>query len=135
EREPVRLSSLMFVPDVEQEVIERRRLQHLLLLLLRVLIIVLLAFAFARLYLPPVAGAQVDAGASRHVILLDASYSMGAGQAFEDAKEAARAILADRTADDRAAVVVFDDAPRVTSPLGSVADARTALDDAELSYG
>ena len=35
ERETVRFSSLMFVPDVKREVIERRRIQHIVLMLLR----------------------------------------------------------------------------------------------------
>ena len=77
ERDVVRFSSLMFVPDVRREVIERRRVQHLLLMLLRMLLLALLAVAFTRPYLEMWAAAEGPAyGSRRHVILLDTSLSM-----------------------------------------------------------
>ena len=48
EREPIRFSSVQFIPQEKKEVIERRRLQHIVLMLIRMLILALLALAFAR---------------------------------------------------------------------------------------
>jgi len=48
ERQTTRFSSLMFIPPTRKEVIERRRLQHILLMLLRMAMLVFLALAFAR---------------------------------------------------------------------------------------
>ena len=35
DREPVKFSSLLFIPDVQKEVIERKRIQHILLMAMR----------------------------------------------------------------------------------------------------
>lgn len=134
EREPVRFSSLMFVPEIKREVIERRRLQHLLLMLLRMLIVALLAYAFARPFIPILAGATEEPGAERHVILLDASYSLGANEAFAAAKDAARDIVRGLDSDDRVAVVAFGQHPRVLAPLGPAEDAEMAIDAARLTF-
>ncbi|MCX8036394.1 MAG: BatA domain-containing protein [Candidatus Sumerlaeia bacterium] len=140
EREPVRFSSLMFIPQTRREVIERRRLQHILLMLLRMGLLALLALAFARPYLRKPAAAAVPAeGAAWHVILLDTSASMG--RRFETARTRARAIADSLDAADRAGVIVFSRTPRMLAPLadagnpeaGSAASARRAVAAAQLT--
>jgi len=127
ERKPVVFSSLMFVPDVKKEVIERRRLQHLLLMLLRIATLLLLAFAFARPFLPlPPVGAARD-GASRHVIAIDTSYSMTAGGAFDAAKAKALGIIDGLDSNAKAAVIAFGATPRPLAPLSTPQDARSAV--------
>lgn len=123
ERKPVPFSSLMFVPDVKLEVIERRRVQHILLMLLRMACLLLLCFAFSRPYqrTPLVQGAAPDS-AGHHVILLDRSYSLEAGGAFGRAQEAARSIAAGLPAGDRVGVIAFDERPETLTPLYRVDD-------------
>ncbi len=140
EREPVRFSSLMFIPQTRREVIERRRLQHILLMLLRMGLLALLALAFARPYMrKPASAARPAEGAAWHVILLDASYSMG--ERFETARAKARAIADSLDAADRAGVIVFSRTPRTVAPLadpddaaaGSAPSARRAIEAAVLT--
>ncbi|MBM3335945.1 BatA and WFA domain-containing protein, partial [Candidatus Sumerlaeota bacterium] len=142
EREITRFSSLMFVPQTRKEVIERRRLQHILLMLMRMAMLTLLALAFARPYWrnPAAAGASTQ-GAAWHIILLDASYSMGDSGWFEQARAKALSIVASLGPADRVGVIVFDRTPKTVAPLvsdenpsaGSPAAARQAIESAQLS--
>jgi hypothetical protein len=144
EREVQRFSSLMFVPNVRREVIQRQKIQHPWLMLMRMILLALLAFAFARPYWQtPAAAASADGVAARHVILLDASYSMRTADRFDRARRRALDLLDNLPAADRVGVVAFDSAPSVLAPLddpadadadvGTVARARRAL--AELRPG
>jgi len=109
EREVVRFSSLMFVPDVPKEVIERRKIQHFLLMLLRILLLILLALAFSRPFWSSQEQAILaDKGESAHLILLDTSMSMTMGGRFDQAKEMVRDILKELPSDARVALVSFD---------------------------
>jgi hypothetical protein len=134
EREQIAFSSLLFIPDVKREVIERRRLQHLLLLLLRMAILVLLSFAFARPFIPLLAATPDEEDAERHVVLIDTSYSMAAGDAFDAARRAALEVIDGLNAVDRVAVVAFAERPQVLAPLSPPEDARWAVDAAQLSF-
>ena len=143
ERETVRFSSLMFVPDVRKEVIERRRVQHLLLMLLRMLLLLLLAFAFTRPYwkIPRQAVAPDDAS-QLHVVLLDTSLSMQVEGVLEQSKKRAQAILDDLPNDARVGVVAFARTSQVLAPLldpnreatGSVSDARRAIESVQATW-
>jgi len=140
EREPIRFSSLLFIPNVTKEVIERRRLQHILLMLLRMAVLALLAFAFARPYWRSMSGASAEEGARSHIILLDASYSMGGGL-FDQAKAAARDLIAGFAPGEGVGVIVFANRAALAAPLRSESDAgagspeaaRLAIDRAGLS--
>lgn len=108
EREPVRFSSLMFVPDVPKQVIERRKIQHLLLLLLRMLLLALLVFAFSRpFWTQKEQAALLSDTSSQHLILIDTSLSMSMGDRLDEAKAVARKLLSDIPSDDRVALGVF----------------------------
>jgi hypothetical protein len=142
EREPVTFSSLMFVPNVRKEVIERRRIQHLILMLLRMLLLLLLALAFSRPYWTAMATTEPqEEGDTLHVILLDASYSMGIDDWFTQAKDEARTVVEGLESRDRVAVVAFSNTPLVLAPLtrtgdgqaGSHASALDAIAVAELT--
>ena len=140
EREPVRFSSLLFIPDVKKEVIERRRLQHILLMVTRMAILLLLALAFARPFAKAAMVSEVSDVASKHVILLDTSFSMAAADGFSAAVNAAEALLGNLTADDEVAVVAFAGSTEVLAPFasemhpdgGTVSAARAALRTAAL---
>jgi len=143
ERETTRFSSLMFIPQTRKEVIERRRVQHILLMLIRMAMLTFLALAFARPYLRShaTAGAVAPAAAAWHVVLLDASYSMGTNGWFDEAKAKALSIMDSLGPGDRMGAIVFARAPRTVAPIlsnedpaaGSPASARAAIESAQLS--
>lgn len=125
EREPVRFSSLMFIPKVDKQVIERRRLQHLLLLLLRMTLFALIVFTFARPYLRRPEGPPVPSSApARHLIVIDRSYSMGRMGALDEAKARAREILSRLSPSERVGVIAFGASPQVVAALQSDDDAN-----------
>lgn len=143
ERKPVHFSSLMFVPDIRRDVIERRRIQHPLLMLLRMLLLIALALAFTRPYWEtPAEAVPVTGDTALHVILLDTSYSMGAAGAFDEARRRALGVLESLRAGDRVGVITFAAAPRIDAPLagpdtaeaGDIQRARLVLQSARLTH-
>lgn len=134
EREAVRFSSLMFVPDVKREVIERRRVQHVLLMLVRMALLALLALAFARPFLEIVPGAETPVfGATDHAIVLDVSMSMSEDR--NAPRAAARRALDEVKSGDRVGVVLFGRSGVVAAPLSSdVRAAQRAIDAAEPTW-
>ncbi len=143
EREPIRFSSVLFIPDVTKEVIERRRIEHILLMLLRMAVLALLALAFTRPYWRAMAAVDADEAPKRHMVLVDASYSMDRGGAFDEAKRAARRIVDEVASGEPVGVIVFADRPRLAAPLhapddtraGSKDAARDAINLASLTFG
>ena len=141
EREPIRFSSVMFIPNIHKEVIERRRIQHILLMLLRMLLLLLLAAAFSRPYWKALAANDSDSWPVRHVVLLDTSYSMGTTGVFARAQRAARDLISDIAADEPISVMTFARTVRVVAPFASETDpkagskdsARRAIDAAQVS--
>ncbi len=143
EREPIRFSSVMFIPNIHKEVIERRRIQHILLMLLRMLLLLLLVAAFSRPYWRAIAAEDEELGPVRHVILLDTSYSMGAKGVFERAKRAARDAIAAVESGESVSVMTFTRSLEVVAPFtsqtnpdaGSKKAARAALESVEVGSG
>lgn len=131
EREPVRFSSLLFIPDVTKEVIERRRVQHWLLMLMRMGVLALLALAFARPYWRSLASAVTEEGARRHMVLLDTSYSMGGGL-FDQARAAARNVIGELPAGERVGVIIFASGTTLAAPLRAENDGSAGSSDAAL---
>ena len=140
EREPIRFSSVMFIPKVQKEVIERRRIQHILLMLLRMLLLLLLAAAFSRPYWKALAADDRELGPTRHAVLLDTSYSMGTRGVFERARRAASEVIADIAPGDSISVMTFAETLHVAAPFESQTDpeagskeaARRAVDAARV---
>jgi hypothetical protein len=92
----VEFSSLEFLRNLERKSMRRVRVRQLLLLLVRMLIVACVALAMARPTLTGVAAGDAR-GATSAVIVLDGSFSMGAGRdgvtLFEKAQDRAREIL------------------------------------------
>lgn len=109
ESSPVRFPSLMFLVRLPIRSADRRRVTDWPLLLLRAFVVALLVMAFAR----PYAGAPaavVTSDRSRALVLaLDRSLSMGHGNTWAAALDSARAQLDALGAEDRVAVVLFDE--------------------------
>ena len=136
ERETVRFSSLMFVPDVKREVIERRRVQHIVLMLLRMAALVALALAFARPFRDVLLNAEAaSSGTTDHVIAMDVSLSMGYDGVWERAKIEAKSVLETVAPGDRVGFVRFAQQALVDVPLsGDVADVRRAIEIADVTW-
>ena len=143
EREPHRFSSLLFIPNIQKEVIERKRIQHILLMLMRMMALLLLAFAFARPYWQAKQASASANGPTQHVILLDRSYSMGYAGVFEKARAEALSVLAGLNASEPLAIVLFDGTADVAVPMRDASGeslsnrdtARTVLNQATVSAG
>ncbi|MCU1384994.1 MAG: double-transrane region domain protein [Acidobacteria bacterium] len=105
----VEFPSLMFVRRIPYQSVRRRRIRHWALLLLRAAAIALIVAAFARPFTRQgTLAAAVGGGAREIVILLDQSASMGYGDHWTRARDAARTIVRGLGADDRATLVLFN---------------------------
>lgn len=104
----VEFPSLMFVRRIPYQSVRRRRIRHWFLLMLRAAAIALIILAFARPFrLVGSTAAAASGGARDVVILLDQSASMGYGDHFDKAKEAARTVVRGLSGEDRATLVLF----------------------------
>lgn len=128
--------SLMFLKATPKELIKRRRLRDLLLMALRAAIFGLLAFAFARPFIPresiPFIPQQEDQSV---VILIDRSYSMQVGDVFERALQAVQDRLDAAGPNDEFALITFaDDARQLTALSSDLALHRNVLGSLQASY-
>src|SRR6266566_3899636 len=104
----VEFPSLMFVRRIPYQSVRRRRIRHWGLLLLRAAAIAMLVAAFARPFLRQGAIAAAAAGGTRDlVILLDHSASMGYGDHWQRARDAAHQAVRSLGQDDHATLVLF----------------------------
>jgi hypothetical protein len=104
----VEFPSLMFVRRIPYQSVRRRRIRHWALLMLRAAAIALIVAAFARPFLQlNKAAAALTGGAREMVILLDQSASMGYGDHWSRAQEAARTVVRGLGPDDKATLVLF----------------------------
>src|SRR5579871_1707653 len=135
-KEVVQFPSLMFLRKIPYQSVERRRIHNWLLLALRAGAMALLVAAFARPFLQqdPVKAAAASAGAREVVILLDDSASMGYGDHWDKARDAARKIVSGLGAEDKATLVMFgrniQERVRATSDRGQLS---AAIDDAKVT--
>lgn len=109
--------SLLFLRQIPQKSVRRRRLRHLLLLALRCLALLLLVLAFARPFIPQAAETDARERGRNLVILLDTSYSMQYGDRFDRARREARSVIASAHPKDRIAVMTFSQGYELRRPL------------------
>lgn len=134
----VEFPSLMFVQKIPYQSVQRRRLRHWFLLLMRAAAIALIVAAFARPFVQQEAAAFLGAqGGSRElVVLLDQSASMGYGDRWQRAKDAAARAIGSLNAGDRATLVTFgrnaEERIRATSDRGRL---EATLATTELTAG
>jgi hypothetical protein len=134
----VKFPSLMFVRRIPYQSVRRRRIRHWFLLLMRAAAIALIVAAFARPFLSQGAGAASSAlGGDREiVIMLDQSASMGYGDHWQKALDAARSAIRSLRSGDRATLVLFgrnaEENMRATSDIGRL---EAALDLAKVTSG
>jgi len=138
-------SSAMLLKPAERRVHVQKRLRYWLLLALRILLLCLLAFAFAKpvwIEPPKVLSA---AQAKLHVLLMDSSMSMQAGDKWMRAQAEANRIIDSLNAADRIEVIAAGDAlETVMGPVNASGEgkdgARRALEKlrphaSQLKYG
>src|SRR5690349_24345229 len=116
-REPVIFPSLMFLRTIPFKTERRQRIRHWLLFALRTAALVLVVAAFARPLFPGATGVAAGLGRAREVvILLDRSYSMGYGDHWQKAVNAAGSVVSGLGPGDRATLVAFDEQADVLVP-------------------
>jgi hypothetical protein len=123
----VEFPSLMFLKKIPYESVKRRRLRDLLLLALRAAALMLIVAAFARPFLRGSELAASGGGAREIIVLLDRSYSMGAGDTWARAQQAARQALQGLTGLDRVSLVLFSSSAELV--LRSSADVSRVIDE------
>src|SRR5262245_7165047 len=127
--------SLMFIRQIEQKTIRRRKLRNLWLLALRCLALLLLALAFSRPYFAASNSNLTSAGESA-VILLDVSYSMRYPGVFERARQAARDVATSAAPRDRFALALLSSNCEVLrQPSEDNAELRALIDQAVPGLG
>lgn len=97
-------STAMFLEPARKRIHVQRKLKYLLLMALRILFFLFLVLAFARpvLFSPP--QALVTEDTTHHVIVLDTSFSMQAGDSFTTAVQRAQDIINGLGADEVASL-------------------------------
>ena len=127
----VEFPSLMFVRRIPYQSVRRRRIRHWALLMLRAAAVALIVLAFARPFFRRDASIIAATGGAREVvILLDQSASMGYGDHWQKARDAARAVVSGLGRDDKATLVLFsrnaEENMRATSDRSRLAAAINA---------
>ena len=104
----VEFPSLMFLRRIPYQSVRRRSIQHWWLLLLRAAAVLLLVAAFARPFFQQGALVVNAAGGARElVVLLDQSASIGYGDHWQQARQAARRAVDGLSGEDRGTLVLF----------------------------
>src|SRR5262249_47382584 len=129
--------SLMFVRRIPYQSVRRRRIRHWLLLAMRAAAMALIVAAFARpFFRQRVAASAIMGGARELVVLLDRSASMGYGDHWQKARQAAHKAVSSIGSGDRATIVLFDrdaeETLRATSDRGRL---DAAIDAAKVGSG
>ncbi|MGY8825747.1 MAG: vWA domain-containing protein [Candidatus Latescibacterota bacterium] len=128
ERQVQHFSSLLFVPEIKREVIERRSVEHVPLMLLRMLLLLLLTAAFARPYIEQLQAAIVrEPSAAFHVVALDISASMATEGVMLAAVTKAQSLVDSLPVGERICVLLFAEKGEVVAPFYGDVEAGSAL--------
>src|SRR5438445_251403 len=135
-REPearVTVAAVQLLKNAPVEHTEKHRLRELVLLALRIATLVLLAIAFAR---PFIRSGRASDGGDVTIVALDTSYSLSAPGRFARARQLALQAIDRVPAGDRVGVVTFsDEAELAVKPTVDRALAKSAIDEAAVSFG
>jgi hypothetical protein len=127
----IQFPSLMFVQRIPYQSVRRRRIRHWALLAMRCAALLMIVAAFARPFLKQEAAAAAAIGGTRElVVMLDHSASMGYGDHWDRAKDAARTAIRSLGAGDKATLVLFsrnaEESMRATTDKGRLEGAVNA---------
>jgi N-terminal double-transmembrane domain len=130
---PRPVSSLMFFERGTQSSTRHRKLRYLLLFMLRFTLVLLIVLAFAN---PFVRRAAADANGRLLLIVLDNSFSMGAANHFDLAKQQALAVLAQRPHGSKAQIIALGGGLDVlTQPIADDTQLRATIESIRLGDG
>lgn len=134
-KEITEFPSLMFLQRIPYRSVRRQKIRNWLLFLMRSLALILLVAAFARPFIERriALGGGIDT--SREVVvLLDRSYSMGYGDHWSRAVDAARAAISGIGGNDRLTIVAFAETPTaLNEPTADQGSLRASLDAVKVS--
>jgi hypothetical protein len=127
----IQFPSLMFVQRIPYQSVRRRRIRHWALLAMRCAALLMIVAAFARPFLKQEAAAAAAIGGTRElVVMLDHSASMGYGDHWDRARDAARTAIRSLGAGDKATLVLFsrnaEESMRATTDKGRLEGAVNA---------
>ena len=132
----VEFPSLMFVRQVPQRTIRRKRLINMLLLALRALALLCLVLAFARPYFRNSRTAEASGRAKATIILLDNSFSLRYGNHFEQVKNKAHSAINEANSDDQIALMIFGQGYEVLSRFtNDKAKLNAMVDNVQAGFG
>jgi hypothetical protein len=135
-KEITEFPSLMFLQRIPYRSVRRQKIRNWLLFLLRCFAVILLVAAFARPFLAKrfaQAAGALDS-AREVVVLLDRSYSMGYGDQWTRARDAARNVIDGLGANDKLTLVAFAETPTALNQASADHGAlRASLDAVKLS--
>jgi hypothetical protein len=130
----VEFPSLMFLQRIPYKSVRRQKIRHILLLIMRCLALALLVAAFARPFFQKRQPMIGGSGAREVVILLDRSSSMGYANRWEQAREAAKKVVAGLGSGDHATLVTFaSDAAVASAPTATPAALTASIAATKLS--
>src|SRR4029079_14507488 len=104
----IEFPSLMFIQRIPYQSVRRRRIRDWPLLMMRMAAIILIVLAFTRPFMKKTDVALATSlGPREVVVLLDHSYSMGYGDRWTRAKDAARRAIRNLGSGDHATLILF----------------------------
>ncbi len=130
--------SIIFLREIDREVVRKKRLEEVLVMILRMLVLILFALFLSK---PVLKTNLLGTGSKALVIILDDSYSMNAVNAhrrFDVAKEKARLLISNLGRGDRAALLLTSKSPQEGFKRGILSSDRLGmtrwLDSLECGY-
>jgi hypothetical protein len=129
----IEFPSLMFLERIPYRSVRRQKIRHLLLLILRCIALAMLVAAFARPFFQRRHTAVGASGAKELVVLLDRSASMGYGNRWNKARDAAKKAVGGLGPTDHATLVLFaGDAQVASEPMAAPNRVIAAINAATL---
>jgi hypothetical protein len=119
--------SIIFLKEINREVVRRKRLEEIIVMILRMLVLILLSLFLSK---PVLKTNLFSAGSKAIVVLLDDSFSMNAskgGARFEVAKERARLLIASLSRGDTAALLLTSKSPEEGFKKGILSGDRPGM--------
>ncbi len=124
---PQKFPSLMFLEQLPIRTAERRRITDWPLLLMRLFALLLLVLAFSRPLFTKQAEAANAQRARAVILMLDRSMSMGHRDVWPTALDSARRVITGLAANDRVALVLFDDEAEIAQAFSNDKAAALAV--------
>jgi len=119
--------SIVFLREIDREIVRRKRVEEVIVMILRMLVLVLLALFLSK---PVLKTNLLGGGRKAVVIILDDSFSMNAADGrrrFDLAKEKARLLIANLEPADTAALILSSRSPEDGFKNGILSTDRVAM--------